>query len=115
MNFELKPSGDMGILTIGGELTIEHAAELRKMLIRSLETLDNVRIRIENVTAVDLSCLQLLCSAHRTALNLNKKLTLSSEASQVFNQTVEDAGYFRLSGCTPDSYKTCLWIGGNRE
>ncbi len=115
MNFELKPSGGMGILTIGGELTIERAAELRKMLIKSLEIADTVRIRLENVTAVDLSCLQLLCSAHRTALNLNKNLTLSSKMSQVFRQAVEDAGYFRLSGCAPDSYKSCLWIGGNKE
>ncbi len=38
----------------------------------------------EAVTEIDLSCLQLLCSAHRTALSLNKNLTLNCQESEAF-------------------------------
>lgn len=114
MDFKLEPSGDRGTLTITGELTIDRADELRTMLITSLESTENVHVRLEAVTEVDLSCLQLLCSAHRTAMNLNKNLILDSEESQVFRQTVKDAGYTRNKGCTVDSYESCLWIGGDK-
>jgi len=110
MKFELEPSGNRGILTIDGELTIERAVELKAMLMKSLRSADNVHIQIDAVTEADLSCLQLLCSAHRTALSLNKNLTLNCQESEVFKHITEISGYSRHKGCCLDTSECCLWI-----
>jgi ABC-type transporter Mla MlaB component len=110
MNFHTELSGNTNILTIEGELTIAHAAELRTILIKSLESADTVQLRLESVKDVDLSCLQLLCAAHRSALISNKNLTLGSRGSEAFRQAVENAGYSRHLGCDLDISESCLWI-----
>jgi ABC-type transporter Mla MlaB component len=110
MDFHMERSGNSNILTIRGELTIAYAAEFRALLIQSLENTDTVQLRLEGVKEVDLSCLQLLCSAHRSALISNKNLTLNSRGSDAFRQAVENAGYSRHLGCDLDSSESCLWI-----
>ena len=110
MNFEQETPGNTDILALNGELTIARAVELKAMLTASLKRAENVHIQLEAVTAVDLSCLQLLCSAHRTALDLNKKLTLNCQESEVFMQVAEYSGYLRHKGCMPNTFECCLWI-----
>lgn len=111
MNFKPELSGNTTILRLDGELTIERVAELKTMLAKSLERADHVHIQLEAVTEADISCLQLFCSAHRTALSLNKNLTLNCKESEVFRQVVEHSGYSRQKGCTLNSSECCLWIG----
>jgi anti-anti-sigma factor len=112
MEYTLEASGDKHVLTLQGELTIEHAGELKKAMIEAIKNSDHVAVAIGDVTEIDLSCLQLLCSAHRTALKSNKQLTLNSKDSDVFQRLVKDAGYARNDGCFPDPSQKCLWCGG---
>ena len=74
INFKIEESKNAGVLKLDGELSIEQAAELKTALINSIENSDNVIIDIEDITEIDLSCMQLLCSAHQTLINLNKHL-----------------------------------------
>jgi ABC-type transporter Mla MlaB component len=111
MEFAYDQSGDEGMLTLNGKLTIDHAAELRGNLIKTMEKANHLTIRIENVTEVDLSCLQLLCSAHRTAVSLKKNLTLNIPGRGIFPDTVKTAGYSRSCGCALSPDKSCLWVG----
>ena len=112
MKYTLEPSGDTHVLTLNGELTIEHAGELKKVMIDAIENFDRLTVAIGDLTEVDLTCLQLLCSAHRTALKSNKQLTLSSRDSDIFQRLVRDSGYARHDGCFPDPSQQCLWCGG---
>lgn len=106
-----KPDG-AGRLFLKGALTIEHAGELRQMLIDAFKKTDSVKLNLEDVTEVDLSCLQLLCSAHRTSLDLNKQLLLDGGQPESFQQAIRDAGFTRPVGCRRDPHQSCLWIGG---
>lgn len=110
--FQIEDSGKYGELTLEGEICIQRANELKTALIRALDSFDDVVLNIERVTDVDISCLQLLCSAHRTAIGLKKSITCSNEPSQVFNQVLVNSGLNRLNGCFPDQNKNCLWIKG---
>ncbi len=112
MDFKLEPSSDMGVLTLDGELTIEHAGELKKILIHAMDSAEHVDIKLKKVSEVDLSCLQVLCSAHRTAFKSNKQLTLSSKDSEIFQQMVRGSGYVRHDSCALNPHKGCLWCGG---
>ncbi|BBO68965.1 sulfate transporter [Desulfosarcina alkanivorans] len=111
MHFKMAPSGDYGELTLTGELTIVQAKELRLALIHSLEQSDTVAINVDHVTDVDLSCLQLLCAVHRSALGSNKQITFNPSDSDVFRKVVQAAGYARHVGCVRSPDKNCFWTG----
>ena len=101
-----------GELTLAGSLTIENASAIRKTLIAALIKKDALKVSIDADAAVDISLLQLLCSAHRTASKLGKAFTLGHAVSGNFLNAVEGAGYFRKRGCATDREATCLWTGG---
>ncbi|MEW6419553.1 MAG: STAS domain-containing protein [Nitrospirota bacterium] len=113
MDFKVEASGKVGILTIDGGIIIHHAYELREALMKSLHTFEQMVINFENLTDIDLTCLQLLCSAHRTSLKLNKNLTLAGKNLERFKKIAKDAGFYRHMGCVLDNNKSCLWISGD--
>jgi anti-anti-sigma regulatory factor len=98
------------MLTFEGKLTLKHADEIRASLIKALIDAGHVEIDIGNVIETDLSCVQLLCSAHRTSLKLNKRLNFIGRLPKHFREAAEAAGYSRSSGCTKDCEQSCLWI-----
>ena len=55
-----------------GELTVARAADLKDALVKSIEKADTIEINLADASLVDLACLQLLCSAHRTAAKKGK-------------------------------------------
>jgi len=109
MNCTVTYQGDREVLVIAGELNIEHAQALKETLLQSLGGTGPLLLNLENVTAIDLSCLQLLCAAHRSWLTANRKLAIAS-CSGVFSQTARDAGYSREMGCSIDADRSCLWL-----
>ncbi len=110
MRSTFERSGSRGVLTFDGELTLKHANEIRTAFIKALIDGDQVEIDLGNATEADLSCLQLLCSAHRTSLKLNKRLNFIGSLPRHFREAAEAAGYSRSSGCTKDCEQSCLWI-----
>jgi|SRR5208283_3638110 len=102
-------SGDSCILTLGGELTVEHAVAIKKALITALDNADRLVVDLGNVEEVDLTCLQLLCSAHRMSVRLNKRLMLSGNRSAAFRHLFYTAGFQRHTGCLLDTQESCIW------
>ena len=113
MEYRIESSEEMELLVISGELTIRFASELRDVLLQAMNGGEQIIIRLENISEVDLSCLQLFCSAHRTALEFFKKLTLEVQNSEIFRERARQSGFLRNRGCSLDQGKTCLWIGGD--
>ena len=105
-----KQSGNKGVITLKDELTLPYAEELRDVLIEALEVTDEVSIAMENIQDVDLSCLQTLCSAHRSAVRSQKKMTFDKGLPWIFIDAAEVAGFSRLKGCKLDSENSCLWM-----
>ena len=112
MEYEIHESGETRILSVSGEWTVEHASRLKGVLMDVLNSSDRVVLDLERITAADLSCLQLLCSAHRTSLNAGKNLSLSTMHPEAFKKAAREAGYARTLGCHGDPRGSCLWLGG---
>ncbi|MCP4754601.1 MAG: STAS domain-containing protein [Proteobacteria bacterium] len=93
MDFNVDESGSRGILSLEGDLTIQKAADLKKHLTDSLELTEHCILDLKQVTMVDLSCVQLFYSAYRTALSLNKRISLLGDCPEVFKRAIEEAGY----------------------
>lgn len=112
MEYQIETSGETEILKLSGELTIQFAAKLHQVLLKVINHAKAIYIKLENVIDVDISCMQLLCSAHKTALESNKSLTLDSKSAEIFNQRLKEAGFGRTRGCSIKTETSCLWIGG---
>lgn len=113
---KFKRQGKKGVLTFEGELTLEHAEKVRSALIKALIEADAVEIAFNSVGSMDLTFLQLLCSAHRSAVRFNKRLAFADGRPEALIRIMQGAGFARTTGCGLDCEKSCLWrLGAVRE
>ena len=110
MGVTLKRSGDTRIVLLEGDLTLPQAPEIRTAFMKALVEADDVLICFGNVRELDLSCLQLLCSAHRSAARLKKRVRFEGDVPKKLYDAADIAGYSHLKGCKFDAGKSCLWI-----
>ncbi len=96
-------------ITLKGDLTVSDAEALKKALIKGLLDSDDIQVRVEELQNADLSCLQLLCSGHRSAVRLKKSIRFAGNPGRIFQELVTAAGFARLTGCKLDCEKNCLW------
>lgn len=102
-----------GNIVLLGELTIFTAADNTACLKEAFELHDVVSITFRDITNVDLTGLQLLCSAHRTANAANKVLHFPESLPELIWQTVRLGGFIRRKGCSFSPKTDCLfWDGG---
>ncbi len=111
MDVEIMRSAETSVLKLKGSWTIERTDELKHALLEALNGSEGIVIELEGLTDLDLSSIQLLCSAHRTSLRLGKRLALHEQKSEALKRIVRDAGFDRTIGCHKDPDKSCLWAG----
>ena len=99
-------------LKLDGELTVARAADLKDALVKSIEKADTIEINLADASLVDLACLQLLCSAHRTAAKKGKILTVKDPSLPVYLEARKNAGFMYTKPCRFVSTEDCLWVGG---
>ncbi len=109
MKLSVKKSGE-GVLEVADRLTIERAGELKLKLLKSMESVDILTLDINNVTDIDLTSIQLFCSANRTFNSENKQLLIQDYGNlDVLSTVLGDAG-FGVSQCMSKKLcKICLW------
>lgn len=101
---------DKTTLAMNGNLTISRARAARDELHKALKNAQYIELDLESADEVDLSFLQLLCSAHRTSISLKKTLVIKNTIPAGFKKSIEENGFIRPRGCALDSSNTCLWI-----
>ncbi len=102
-----------GLITFSGNMNSENTVKTRKVLIKALIHSDDVGMDFNNITSIGFLSLQILCSAHRSAVRLNKKLAFTEGGRpEIFIKAAEAAGFMRSTGCGLDCGKGCLWLEG---
>lgn len=114
MTHSFQQSGDTGALAVSGALTIEDAAELKSVLVDALAVSSRLVLDLAEVEAADLCCLQLLCSAHRSAVRAGRSLELRN-AGVGFTACLRETGYARHLGCLNAMCPECLWLEPERK
>ncbi len=102
------------VLTLKGELSISHAAQLKSELIQALDAAPRIVIDVNAVTDVDLSALQLICAAHKSAVAKGKQLILAPDLPETLTRQIQRAGLMDGHHCGRDSSADCLWKGVDR-
>jgi len=101
---------DNGEVLLSGELNINQVRGIREALLRAIESYPVTRVRLEEVVDVDAAFLQLLCSAHRSAVDAGKELRLLVDTSPLFRQQLRECGFIRHIGCRLDCNGSCIWV-----
>lgn len=114
MKVEIQPD-DTGRLVLTGGLTIQHVADLRAVLLEALQKVEQLTLDMSGVTDIDVPCLQLLCSAHRTFLKSGKTIEIKTgeirtERPAVVSGVMQAAGYSQHV-CGAGEAMSCLWKG----
>ncbi len=115
MHLAIDETSGTATVTLAGDLTIANAAELRDMLVKALAEADRVAVCLGQVEDMDLSCLQLMCSAHRTALRQGKDFVFLDRRPEAFTRIADKAGFLRCRSCTLNPGEDCLWLGGKNN
>lgn len=106
-------SGQRTVLAISGELTILHAKALQAELLEALKGAAAVEISVGEISAIDITFPQLLCSAHRSAAVLKKEMTITGVEQERFGAMLSNAGFTRHTGCQEGTRRPCLWLQGH--
>ncbi len=109
-DFKIEQLDKKKILSINGSVTIENANALKKVLIDLMDQTDSLLINISDISEVDVTFLQLLCSAHKTMISRNRTLTISERCPESFHKTISNSGYSQHKGCPLDKTDSCLWL-----
>jgi len=97
-------------LKLEGDATIESAEQLHQALLEGLRSQTEVQIDCSATESIDVYALQIFCSAHRTAIEWEKKLTFQGNLSAAVSQAITATGLLRDHGCShcPDGV-CCMW------
>jgi len=98
------------VLVIEGDGTIQSAENLRRILAEALVDTDILVLDVSLTTEWDISGLQILCSAHKSALKKGKRITFEGKIHEHMIHVLRESGFFRHIGCNLDSTGECLWL-----
>ncbi|WP_028325299.1 STAS domain-containing protein [Desulfatirhabdium butyrativorans] len=107
--FEIQEEADHAVLRIRGEATIQNASEAFEALKTLYATGERFVLDLQEVSAADVSFLQLICSLHRSCVRTGRSLVLAPQVSEPFVTAMASAGYLRLKGCKFAGSAPCLW------
>lgn len=109
IDIKARKRGKKRTVTVSGEMNIHHIDELKKAFMKSFDGVDEIGIKLDDVSDIDLSGLQLLCSFRRTVEGMKKKLIFESCLPEVLQRVVHDSG-FAIEPCFQG--KKCRYGGG---
>lgn len=96
-------------VALAGALGLQDAKETHTKLIQALETFDAVDVDLSELTSADVSIVQLLIAARKSADARRKTLTISSNNCEPFCAALAEIG---LSGVQSDDCNLDAVFGG---
>lgn len=97
-------------VVVNGPATVGAIARTKAALEEALDAAASVTVSLEKITNVDVSFLQLLCSAHWSAAEADKTLTVTGIDQEPVASLLLQAGFLRHIGCHETTRRSCLWI-----
>lgn len=95
---------------LSGDLTLQRATEIKNGIVNVIEAKGEAVLRFDDVGEIDLSLIQILCSAHRTACEKGESIRFEGQWPQNFVSLLEETGLDEHAGCSLDGNVECAWI-----
>jgi anti-anti-sigma regulatory factor len=98
-------------MTISGSLTVEHASEVKTAFQGALNrNAKNITLTLGNVTKVDVTFFQLLCSTHRKVMEGGRSFVVEKFHQDQMTRTLRTLGFNRSKGCACDARRSCVFM-----
>ena len=111
LNSSVRENGEI-IITSGDRLTIENAADFTKLVREALAEHSNVLVEFEAAVEFDITGLQILCSACKSAAAAGKSFTYRGSQPQGLADIIAASGAERHAACKHNNDSACIWFGG---
>ncbi len=109
MKYTLNLANETAELALDGDVTVENSQILLTSLSDPQAATDELIVNMSAVREIDLTGLQLLCSAHHSATKAGRKMRLA-HISNATVDSMESLGFIRHVGCMDDKTGSCLWV-----
>ena len=106
-------NGDI-LITSGGRLTIEDTSEFAQLIQAGLAEAQAVAIEFDPDLVADITVLQVLCSACKTAASWGKTFLCHGAIPKALVDLVAAAGTERHGRCKQNNDGLCPWFGGGK-
>ncbi len=100
------------VISSGNRLTIENVGEFARLVREGLEASQQVSVEFEPEIDIDITGIQVLCSACKTAAASGKTFSCSGPRSRALAEVIRACGAERHAVCTQNNNSTCRWFGG---
>ena len=114
-DFQVNGDQEQVIVVLRGDLTVERAGELKQTLQNAIAAFKSIIIGFEDNLTIDVSFLQLICSAHRSALNFQKDLKLAGAVPEDFTRAIQSVGFTFHAACALNKNRECLMCSGGEH
>jgi len=100
------------VIPSGAKLTIETSSEFLTLLREALAQANTVVVEFDPQVQVDVTALQLLCSACKSAAAVGKTFVRRGGQPETLSQLVAAAGGGCHGACKHNNSMCCSWFGG---
>lgn len=111
LNSSVRENGVI-IITSGDRLTIENASDFVRLSREALETSNNVVIEFEPEVEIDITGLQIIYAACKSAAASGKTFSYHGTQPQGLTDIIAAVGTERLTACKHNNGSPCIWFGG---
>lgn len=115
--FEITEGDDgvKGTITMNADMTVANMQEIADALMNAMGKVERLELDLSRVGVTDVSGLQVICSAHRSSIELGSRLGISADMSGPFRAAAEGAGFLRPKECRFEKENNCLWLTGGSD
>ena len=102
------------ILRVQGALSIQDSSTLRGCLLGALDSPERLLLDLTGAGAIDLACIQVLCSAHKTFSNAQKTIGITGKLPEGIMRSLSSVAIVP-DACDRESHGPCLWATGGED
>lgn len=100
-------------IVLAGGLSIENAAELQACILEQSGQTGSIRLNLAELETIDLSGMQVICSACRTNLDVKKGFGFAGKLPSAVKEAIQSIGLHRQTTCKHNDELPCIWCGGS--
>lgn len=108
----ISDNGELATVTVGETLTIETGIEFKQALSGALDSARQVVLDAHRLQQVDITSLQLICSACKSASAMNRSFTFGDDIPSCIATLRTVIGANQGSPCNNKRTESCIWAGG---
>ncbi|MBT1070532.1 hypothetical protein [Pelotalea chapellei] len=113
MNSSYREDGSI-VIASGDRLTIENAAEFARLIREALEVVQHVSVEFDEGVVLDITGIQILRSACKTAAARGKIFSYHCQQLQGLGDMITSCGLENRLACKYNTDATCIWSGGTQ-